>query len=51
VIACFPVYRTYANGARGFLRDRRYIEQAVAMGRKRSNAADLSVFDFIAALY
>ncbi|MFZ0478763.1 MAG: malto-oligosyltrehalose synthase [Terriglobales bacterium] len=47
VIACFPVYRTYATAREVSSEDRRYIEQAVAMGRKRSNAADLSVFDFI----
>jgi (1->4)-alpha-D-glucan 1-alpha-D-glucosylmutase len=47
IIASFPVYRTYVSGAGVSLEDRRYIEQAVAAGRKRSNAADLSVFDFI----
>jgi (1->4)-alpha-D-glucan 1-alpha-D-glucosylmutase len=47
VIASFPVYRTYVSAAGVSAEDRRYIEQAVATGRKRSNAADLSVFDFI----
>jgi len=47
VIASFPVYRTYVNGPEVSEEDRRYVEQAVAAGRKRSNAADLSVFDFI----
>jgi (1->4)-alpha-D-glucan 1-alpha-D-glucosylmutase len=47
VIATFPVYRTYVSGSGVSPEDRRYIEQAVAAGRKRSNAADLSVFDFI----
>ena len=47
IIACFPVYRTYVSERGVSSEDRRYIEQAVAAGRKRSNAADLSVFDFI----
>ena len=47
IIASFPVYRTYVSAAGVSVEDRRYIEQAVALGRKRSNAADLSVFDFI----
>jgi len=47
VIASFPVYRTYVNGREVSPEDRRYIELALAAGRRRSNAADLSVFDFI----
>jgi (1->4)-alpha-D-glucan 1-alpha-D-glucosylmutase len=47
VIASFPVYRTYVTDAEVSEEDRRYVEQAVAAGKKRSNAADLSVFDFI----
>lgn len=47
IIACFPVYRTYVSERGVSAEDRRYIEQAVAAGRRRSNAADLSVFDFI----
>jgi (1->4)-alpha-D-glucan 1-alpha-D-glucosylmutase len=47
IIASFPVYRTYVTGRDVSSEDRRYVEQAVALGRKRSNAADLSVFDFI----
>ena len=47
VIASFPVYRTYVNGPEVSEEDRRYVEQAVAAGKRRSNAADLSVFDFI----
>lgn len=46
-IACFPVYRTYVSERGVSPEDRRYIEQAVAAGRTKSNAADLSVFDFI----
>jgi (1->4)-alpha-D-glucan 1-alpha-D-glucosylmutase len=47
IIACFPVYRTYVNGPVVSEEDRRYVERAVAAGKKRSNAADLSVFDFV----
>ncbi len=47
IIACFPVYRTYVASRDVFAEDRRLVEQAVAAGRKRSNAADLTVFDFI----
>jgi (1->4)-alpha-D-glucan 1-alpha-D-glucosylmutase len=47
IIACFPVYRTYVNGGEVSDEDRRYVEQAVSAGRRRSNAADLSVFDFV----
>jgi (1->4)-alpha-D-glucan 1-alpha-D-glucosylmutase len=47
IIASFPVYRTYVSGGEVSGEDLRYVEQAVASGRKRSNAADLSVFDFI----
>ncbi len=47
IIASFPVYRTYVSCRGVSSEDRRYIEEAVAAGRKRSRAADLSVFDFI----
>jgi (1->4)-alpha-D-glucan 1-alpha-D-glucosylmutase len=47
IIASFPVYRTYVNSPEISDEDRRRVDQAVAAGRKRSNAADLSVFDFI----
>jgi (1->4)-alpha-D-glucan 1-alpha-D-glucosylmutase len=47
VIACFPVYRTYVNGREVSQEDRGYVEQAIAAGKKRSDAPDLSVFDFI----
>lgn len=47
VIASFVVYRTYVNGPEVSEEDRRYVEQAVAVAKKRSTAADLSVFDFI----
>ena len=49
VIACFPVYRTYvAEGVTEV--DRRYIDWAVAGARKRSRAADATVFNFVRAM-
>jgi (1->4)-alpha-D-glucan 1-alpha-D-glucosylmutase len=47
IIASFPVYRTYVNGPEISDEDRRYVEKAVVAAKKRSNAADLSVFDFL----
>ncbi len=51
IIASFPVYRTYVSGNSGAATvsadDRRHVEYALAEARNRSNAADLSVFDFI----
>jgi 4-alpha-glucanotransferase/(1->4)-alpha-D-glucan 1-alpha-D-glucosylmutase len=47
IIASFPVYRTYVNGPEVSEEDRRYVEKAVVAAKKRSSAADLSVFDFV----
>jgi (1->4)-alpha-D-glucan 1-alpha-D-glucosylmutase len=47
IISSFPVYRTYVRDQSESSEDRRYMEQAVVAGRRRSTAADLSVFDFI----
>jgi (1->4)-alpha-D-glucan 1-alpha-D-glucosylmutase len=47
VIASFPVYRTYVTSERLEDEDRRFIELAVAAGRKRSDLGDARVFDFI----
>ena len=52
VIASFPVYRTYVSktevsNTEVSDEDRRIVAQAVAAGKKQSNAADLTVFDFI----
>jgi malto-oligosyltrehalose synthase/4-alpha-glucanotransferase len=47
VVACFPVYRTYIVPGRVSEQDRRYIDWAVAVARKRSQAADVTVFDFV----
>ncbi len=45
-VACFPVYRTYI-AEQVSAQDRRYIDWAVAQAKRRSAAADLSVFDFL----
>ncbi|HET7478809.1 MAG TPA: malto-oligosyltrehalose synthase, partial [Rubrobacteraceae bacterium] len=47
VVAEFPVYRTYASEGGLSEQDARYVEWAVARARKRSTAADTTVFDFI----
>jgi len=46
VVACFPVYRTYI-GDKPSADDRRYIEWAVSRARRRSHAADATIFDFV----
>ena len=46
VVACFPVYRTYIVDAPS-AQDRRYIEWAVAQARRRSRAADTTIFAFL----
>jgi (1->4)-alpha-D-glucan 1-alpha-D-glucosylmutase len=46
VVACFPVYRTYIVDTPS-TQDRRYIEWAVAQARRRSRAADTTVFEFV----
>ena len=46
IAACFPVYRTYV-AATISAQDRRYIDWALAVARKKSRNADASVFDFI----
>ncbi len=47
VIACFPVYRTYATASGITDTDRARVRQAVADARRRSPAVDVSVFDFL----
>jgi len=46
-VACFPVYRTYVSASGASDDDRRTVQWAVSVARKRSFAADLSVFDFL----
>ena len=48
VVACFPVYRTYVTAAGVSEKDVRYIRNAIAAAKRRSPAADTSIFDFIA---
>jgi (1->4)-alpha-D-glucan 1-alpha-D-glucosylmutase len=49
IIACFPVYRTYAVCEESVIHqtDRRYIERAVALAKRRNPASDPLVFDFV----
>jgi (1->4)-alpha-D-glucan 1-alpha-D-glucosylmutase len=47
VVANFPVYRTYVTSSGVSESDARYIGKAVASAKRRSPAADTSVFDFI----
>jgi (1->4)-alpha-D-glucan 1-alpha-D-glucosylmutase len=48
-IACFPVYRTYTGEDGGPVadRDRRYVERAIAMARRRNPTTGGSIYDFI----
>ncbi|MDH5577626.1 MAG: malto-oligosyltrehalose synthase, partial [Betaproteobacteria bacterium] len=48
VAACMPVYRTYIIDAPSD-QDQRYVNWAVAHARRRSRAADISIFDFVRA--
>ncbi|MGC1373823.1 MAG: malto-oligosyltrehalose synthase, partial [Candidatus Sulfotelmatobacter sp.] len=47
VVASFPVYRTYVSSSRVSESDARYIGIAIDRAKRRSPAADTSVFDFI----
>jgi len=48
VAACMPVYRTYLIDSPS-AQDLRYVNWAVAYARRRSRAADVSIFDFVRA--
>ncbi len=51
IVACFPVYRTYIDGAGPpDEADRRDLDWAVAQARRNQTDVDPSVFDFLAAL-
>ncbi len=50
IVACFPVYRSYVSAGGLSGDDRRYVEWAVAVAKKRSPAVDISVFDFVQAV-
>jgi (1->4)-alpha-D-glucan 1-alpha-D-glucosylmutase len=47
VVASFEVYRTYVTSSGASETDARYIEGAIATSKRRSPAADTSIFDFI----
>lgn len=47
IVASFPVYRTYVADCEISAEDARYVEWAVGVAKKRSTAADTSIFDFV----
>jgi (1->4)-alpha-D-glucan 1-alpha-D-glucosylmutase len=49
VIACFPVYRSYIHARRGEIsnEDRRYIDTAVRVARRRNPTSSPSIYEFI----
>ena len=47
VIACFPVYRTYASSGSMRDKDMQYIEGAVAKAKRKNPAISGSFFDFV----
>jgi (1->4)-alpha-D-glucan 1-alpha-D-glucosylmutase len=49
VIASFPVYRTYVRADGAGEDDRRHVQWAINVARKRSHADEDSVFQFLAA--
>jgi (1->4)-alpha-D-glucan 1-alpha-D-glucosylmutase len=46
-IACFPVYRTYVDGAEHNQVDQRYIHWAISQALKNERELDPSVFEFL----
>ena len=50
VVACFPVYRTYLDEHGPSQEDRRHIEQAISRAKKLSQAAEVTIFDFIRSI-
>lgn len=47
ILACFPVYRTYSMLAGVSDRDRRFINLAVALAKRRNPAIDSALFEFV----
>jgi len=47
IVASFPVYRTYVADCESSAEDVRYVDWAVGVAKKRSHAADTSIFDFV----
>jgi (1->4)-alpha-D-glucan 1-alpha-D-glucosylmutase len=50
VVACFPVYRTYVTATQVSPEDRRFIDWAVRVAKKKAAASDATVFDFVRAV-
>jgi (1->4)-alpha-D-glucan 1-alpha-D-glucosylmutase len=50
VAACFPVYRTYIGPDQCNDDDLRYLQWAIAQAKKRHQAGEIMIFDFIYAL-
>ncbi|HEX2237607.1 MAG TPA: malto-oligosyltrehalose synthase [Gammaproteobacteria bacterium] len=50
IVACFPVYRTYVTAQGASDQDRQYVDWAIAQAKKRSQAAETTIFDFIRAV-
>lgn len=47
IVASFPVYRTYVAACEASPDDARYVDWAVGVAKKRSQAADTGIFDFV----
>ncbi|MDP3841116.1 MAG: malto-oligosyltrehalose synthase [Oxalobacteraceae bacterium] len=47
ITACFPVYRTYVTADAVSEDDRNFIGWAISAAKRRSQAADISIFDFV----
>ena len=47
VVASFPVYRTYVSRCGVSQSDASYVQIAVALAKRRSPAADTTIFDFV----
>src|SRR5438552_2142084 len=50
VVACFPVYRTYVTATQVSPEDRRFIDWAVRVAKKKAAASEATVFDFVRAV-
>ena len=50
VVACFPVYRSYVTGGELSADDRKHINWALAVAKKRSPAADTGIYEFFKAV-
>ncbi|HYQ92843.1 MAG TPA: malto-oligosyltrehalose synthase, partial [Candidatus Competibacteraceae bacterium] len=47
VVAWFPVYRTYVTPAGVSEEDKRYVNWAISVAKKRSQVTDIGIFDFL----